>query len=140
MERWVVYAFVSMFFAGVTAVIAKQGLTGISGELGLAVRTCFIFVLVLGFAAVAVPRGEIGALTRNHLGWLALSAATTTISWVFYYKALETGEVSTVALIDKGSFLVAVLFAVLLLGEKLTLRTAGASLLILTGILIAARR
>ena len=140
MERWVVYAFVSMFFAGVTAVIAKHGLTGISGELGLAVRTCFVFVLVLGFAAVIVPRAEVFTLTRTNLAWLALSAATTAISWVFYYKALKDGEVSTVALIDKGSFLVAVLLAVLLLGEKLTLRTAGASLMILAGIIVAARR
>ena len=140
MERWVVYAFASMLFAGVTAVIAKQGLTGISDELGLAVRTCFVFVFVLAFAALAVPRAEIGSLTRTSLAWLALSAATTAISWVFYYKALKFGEVSTVALIDKGSFLVAVLLAALCLGEKLTLRTVGASLLILAGILVAARR
>ena len=51
MERWVVYAFLSMLFAGVTAVIAKPGLTGISGDLGMAVRTCFVFVFVLLFAA-----------------------------------------------------------------------------------------
>jgi transporter family protein len=140
MERWVVYAFASMLFAGVTSVIAKHGLTGISGELGLAVRTCFVFVFVLGFAALAVPRAEVGSLTRTNVAWLALSAATTAVSWVFYYKALKDGQVSTVALIDKGSFLVAVLLAVLLLGEKLTLRTVGASLLILAGILVAARR
>jgi transporter family protein len=140
MERWIIYAFASMVFAGVTAVIAKQGLTGISGELGLAVRTCFVFAFILCFALATVPKSEVFALTRSNLLWLALSAATTAISWVFYYKALKDGEVSTVALIDKGSFAVAVVMAVLFLGEKLTLRTAGASLLILAGILIAARR
>ncbi len=55
MERWVLYAFLSMFFAGFTSVIAKMGLSGISGDLGLAVRTCFVFVFVLMFAAAVVP-------------------------------------------------------------------------------------
>ncbi|MGI8981133.1 MAG: EamA family transporter [Pirellulaceae bacterium] len=140
MERWVIYAFVSMVFAGLTSVIAKQGLTGISGELGLAVRTCFVFAFVGIFAAFAVSRSELAALTRNNYFWLGLSGVTTAVSWVFYYKALKLGEVSTVALIDKGSFLVAVLLAWLVLGEKATVRTALASVLVLAGLIIASRK
>jgi transporter family protein len=140
MERWILYAVGSMIFAGFTAVIAKQGLSGISGELGLTVRTCFVFILVLAFAAVSISRNEVGLLTRHNLAWLALSALTTAVSWVLYYKALKEGEVSTVALIDKGSFIVAVLLAWLLLGEKITARTVAASVLILAGLLLAARR
>lgn len=140
MERWVVYALISTVFAGCTSVIAKMGLSGITGELGIAVRSCFVFVFVLLFAAYAVPMGDWKLLTRQNLVWLALSAATTTVSWVFYYKAIHTGEVSTVALIDKGSFLVAVVLACLLLGEKLTLRTITGSSFILAGLLIVARR
>lgn len=140
MERWVTYAFISMAFAGVTAVIAKQGLDGISGELGLVVRTCFVFVFVLGLATVAVPWQEWTTLTRSNWFWLGLSAATTTLSWLFYYKALKLGEVSTIALIDKGSFLVAVVLAWLLLGERITARVALGSVLILAGLLVVARR
>jgi transporter family protein len=139
-ERWIVYALISMVFAGFTSVIAKHGLSGISGELGLAVRTCFVFALVLGFAAWAVPREQLSGLTRHNLVWLGLSGVTTAISWVFYYKALKDGEVSTVALIDKGSFVVAVVLAWLVLGERLTPRVVVGSLLILAGLVIVSRR
>ena len=140
MEKWVIYAFVSMIFAGLTSVIAKQGLTGISGELGLAVRTCFVFAFVGVFAAFAISRSELTTLTRNNYFWLGLSGVTTAVSWVFYYKALKLGEVSTVALIDKGSFVVAVLLAWFVLGEKATVRTVLASVLVLAGLIIASRK
>jgi transporter family protein len=136
MERWVIFAIISMVFAGLTAVIAKQGLTGISGELGLAVRTCFVFLFVIAFAMFAVPKAHIQQLTSRNYFWLVLSALTTAISWVFYYKALKLGEVSTIALIDKGSFVVAVLLAWLFLGENLTPRIAVGSLLILAGLVV----
>ena len=58
MERWVQYAFFSMVLAGFTSVIAKLGLAGISADLGLAIRTCFVFVFVLMFARVAAARGH----------------------------------------------------------------------------------
>jgi bacterial/archaeal transporter family protein len=140
MERWVVFAMISMLFAGVTAVVAKHGLEGISAELGLALRTCFVFAFVIGFAVLIVPREQLGLLTRHNLFWLGLSGASTAVSWVFYYKALKDGEVSTVALIDKGSFVVAVLLAWLVLGERLTPRVIIGSLLILAGLLVVSRR
>jgi len=140
MERWIVFAVLSAVFAGCTSVIAKLGLSGISSELGLAVRTCFVFLFVLGFATVFVVPSELVNLTRSNLVWLALSGVTTTASWIFYYKALKMGQVSTVALIDKGSFLVAVLLAWVLLGEQPTSRTFLGSALILTGLLVVSRR
>jgi len=140
MERWVLFAAISMLFAGLTSVIAKHGLDGISGELGLTVRTGFVAVFVLAFACLAVPREQFSELTRHNLVWLGLSGATTAMSWVFYYKALKLGEVSTVALIDKGSFIVAVLLAWLVLGEKITLRVAAGCAVIAVGLLIVSRR
>lgn len=140
MEKWILYAIISMIFAGFTSVIAKLGLAGISGELGLAVRTCFVFVFVLAFAAIAVPRQELGVLTQGNIAWLALSGITTAISWVFYYKAIKQGEVSTVALIDKGSFIVAVFLAWLILKEQITARAICGSILILAGLLVVSRR
>jgi len=140
MERWVLYAILSMLFAGFTSVVAKQGLTGITGELGLTVRTVFVAVFVFGFAAVAVPSADWGTLTRTNYVWLGLSGVTTAVSWVFYYKALKLGEVSTVALIDKGSFIVAVLLAWLVLGEKITARVGIGMGFILTGLVIVSRK
>lgn len=140
MDRWVVYAFVSMLFAGFTSVVAKRGLDGISGELGLAVRTGFVFALVLAFSAAAVPAAAWGTLTRHNFFWLGLSGVTTTASWVFYYKALKDGEVSTVALIDKGSFVVAVVLAWLFLHERITPRVVLGCALILAGLVVVSRR
>lgn len=129
-----------MLFAGLTSVIAKHGLTGITGELGLTVRTVFVAVFVFGFAALMVPLSELRTLTARNYVWLGLSGATTAVSWIFYYKALKFGEVSTVALIDKGSFIVAVALAWLLLGERITPRVITGSVLILAGLLVVSRR
>lgn len=139
MEKWIVYAFVSMIFAGFTSVIAKLGLTGISGDLGLTVRTCFVFVFVLMFAAVVVPSSELNALTGRNLLWLGLSGVTTACSWVFYYRAIKLGEVSTVALIDKGSVVVALLLAWWVLGEGISTAKLLGGGLIVAGMFVIAR-
>lgn len=140
MKTWVIYAIVSMLFAGVTSVIAKMGLAGISSEMGIAVRTVFVFIIVLIFAAVTVPAGEFGLLTRENIFWLGLSGVTTSFSWIFYYKAIKDGEVSTVALIDKGSIIVAVLLAVVVLKETLTPRTIVGAVVMLAGLTIIAKK
>ncbi len=140
MEKWIIYALISMIFAGFTSVIAKLGLVGISGDLGLAIRTLFVFVFVLAFAAAVVPRAELSVLTSSNLIWLGLSAVTTTFSWVFYYKAIKLGDVSTVALIDKGSVVVAVLMATWVLNETLSLKKVAGAALIAGGLFVISRR
>jgi transporter family protein len=139
MEKWVVYALVSMGFAGFTSVIAKLGLAGISGDLGLAIRTCFVFAFVLMFAGVVVPVDQLRALTPRNIGWLALSGVTTAGSWIFYYKAIKLGEVSTVALIDKGSVVVALILARLLLGETLTAPKLIGGAMMVGGLIVIAK-
>jgi transporter family protein len=139
MEKWIVYAIVSMAFAGCTSVIAKIGLAGISGDLGLAIRTCFVFVFVLLFAGAVVPTAQLAALTWRNLLWLGLSGVTTSLSWVCYYRAIKLGDVSTVALIDKGSVVVSLLLAWLVLGEQITLAKLAGGACIAAGLLIIAR-
>jgi len=129
-----------MIFAGFTSVIAKLGLSGISGELGLTVRTLFVFVFVLAFAAFAVPNHHWSELNRSNYFWLGLSGITTSISWIFYYKALKDGEVSTIALIDKGSMVVAVILAFFILKEQITFKTIIGGSLMLAGIFVIARK
>ena len=140
MKPWILYAIISMVFAGFTSVIAKLGLTGISGELGLAVRTCFVFIFVVTFAAIAIPPGVVRTLSRDNFLWLGASGVTTAVSWVFYYKAIKDGEVSTVALIDKGSMVVAVLLAYFVLKEQITARTVAGAALMVTGLIVIARK
>lgn len=140
MEKWVAFALISMIFAGFTSVIAKMGLVGISGELGLTIRTLFVSLFVLGFAAIAVPLNDYSLLNRTNILWLGLSALTTTLSWIFYYKALKFGDVATVALIDKGSVVVAILLAWLLLKEVITLRILIGGALIVGGLLVMVKK
>ncbi len=140
MDRWVWYAILSMVFAGCTSVIAKKGLVGISGELGLAVRTVFVFGLIAIFASIFVRRAELQLLTARNYWFLGLSGVTTAASWIFYYKALKLGDVATIAIIDKGSFLIAVLLGWMILGEKVTWRIAFGCGFILVGLWIVAKR
>lgn len=139
MERWVLYALLSMTFAGFTAVIAKLGLSNITGELGLTVRTLFVSAFVLIFAAFMVPVEQFRLLRWSNLWWLAASGAATALSWIFYYKAIKIGDVSKVALIDKGSVVVAIVLAALILGETITWKMAIGSLLIVAGVYVMAR-
>jgi transporter family protein len=128
-----------MLFAGFTSVIAKQGLANISADLGLAIRTGFVFLFTMAFAYFAVPLNDWNFVKTPNWIWLGLSAVTTTLSWVFYYRAIKLGEVSTVALIDKGSVVVAVLLAFLFLHEAVTVSKLAGAGLIVAGLLVIAR-
>jgi transporter family protein len=128
-----------MAFAGFTSVIAKLDLAGISGDLGLAVGTCFVFVFVLLFAGTVVPASELESLNTRNVFWLAVSAVTTAGSWLFYYKAIKLGDVSTVALIDKGSVVIALLLSFWILHETMTTVKLIGAARIVAGLLVIAR-
>lgn len=140
MERWIIYAFISMFFAGFTSVVAKQGLVGISAELGLTLRTVFVFFFVLLFGMSVIPTSEISLLRKENFIWLGLSGVTTALSWIFYYKALKLGDVATVALIDKGSVIVAVFLAWLILKEVITVRIILGVVLMMLGLFVISKK
>lgn len=138
MKIWVLYAFISMFFAGLTAVIAKIGLKNVSGDTGLAIRTITVFLLVWVNALAFQSVKDFKNLTISDIGFLSLSGLTTTLSWIFYYKAIKIGEVSQVALIDKGSILITLLLSFTLLHEPFTWRVGVGALFILAGMFILA--
>jgi len=119
MERWVLYAFISMFFAGFTAVIGKQGLSGISSELGLTIRTIFVFFFVLIFAAMFVSPSEVRNLQKTNYLWLGVSGLAAALSWIFYYKALKVGDVVTFRYYES------VVYAIQKPGEKAPAAAAG---------------
>jgi len=136
MPRWVLFAVVSAGFAGMTSVVAKFGLRGISGEAGLLIRTFFVAVFILGLTGWGISEQIKNTNLQNWI-WLIVSAATTAFSWYFYYRALKEGEVSTVALIDKGSFVVTIFLAVFFLQEMFTWRLFFSCLLVLSGLFLA---
>lgn len=138
MEKWVSYAVVSMFFAGLTSVIAKFGLKNVSGDTGLAVRTIVVFILIWANALIFQDIKQFRNLDRSAVMFLAISGVTTTLSWIFYYRAIKIGPVSQVALIDKGSIVIALVLSAWILKEPLTLRTCAGGILIIAGLLVIA--
>ena len=125
-----------MIFAGLTSVIAKAGLKNVSGDTGLAVRTSFVFVLIWLNIFVFNHVKDFSNLTKKDILLLGFSGITTTISWIFYYKAIKIGNVSEVALIDKASIIITLLLSFFLLNEQFTWKIAVGGLMIIGGLLI----
>ena len=125
-----------MFFAGLTSVIAKMGLKNVSSDTGLAVRTIVVFVLVWINAIAFQSIKDFKNLTKSDVLFLAISGVTTSLSWIFYYKAIKIGNVSQVALIDKASILITLALSFLILNEQFTWKVGLGATFILAGLLI----
>ena len=135
---WIFWSLLSALFAGATAVLAKLGVANINSNLATAVRTSVVFVLVWGIALVDVPASALIHISRRTLSFLVLSGLATGLSWVCYFRALQLGEASRVAPIDKLSVVFVLVFAAMFLGEHLTLRTAAGAALIAAGAVLLA--
>src|SRR5689334_4524802 len=120
MQTWMVYAVLSMIFAGVTAVLAKYGLQNVSADAGLGIRTLVIFAIIAAINVVGEKYKEFVNLTGLQLTLLIFSGITTTLSWLFYYRALKDGLVTYVAIIDKGSIVITLLLSFVLLKEPMS--------------------
>ena len=136
MKTWVLYSLISMAFAGITAVIAKFGLKNVSADTGLAVRTTSVMLIVAANSVFFQPLSDFKGLSIKDVIILALSGVAAAFSWIFYYRAVKIGNVSQVALIDKGSILITLVLSFLILGEQFTWKVAGGAGLILAGILV----
>lgn len=136
METWMLYAILSMVFAGVTAIFAKYGLEKINADLGLVIRTSIIFALVLMTGFWGDAFSDIPNLTRKHVLLLLASGLTAYLSWLFYFRALKDGLVSYVTAIDKGSIVVTLVLSFILLREPLKPQVIIGGGLVLAGILV----
>jgi transporter family protein len=137
MEKWVVYAILSMIFAGATSVLAKFGMKGLNSDSALFVRTFIVFTLV-AFNAFLFKNAyqQLKETSFSNLSLLALSGITTTLSWIFYYRAMKDGPVSYVASIDKASIVITLILSFVLLKEPVTPKVIVGAGFILTGMLI----
>jgi len=120
METWIIYAILSMFFAGITSVLAKYGLKNINPDFGLGIRTMVIFFIITLINVVGNKYKDVGVLTLKQWILLIASGITTTLSWICYYRAMKDGLVSYVAAIDKASIIITLLLSFLLLKEPCT--------------------
>lgn len=133
---WWVYALLSAFFASLTAIFAKVGVQNINSNLATLIRTVFVLIMLW---AIVYFRGEakgISGLSRSNLFFLAISGIATGLSWMFYFKALQLGDVSQVAPIDKLSLALTIVLAMVFLGESLTFKTAIGAGLIIAGTIV----
>ncbi len=133
---WWMFALLSAFFAALTAIFAKVGIKGVDTDLATAIRTAVILVLAWAIAFARGGASTIQTLSKQNIIFLTLSGVATGLSWIFYFKALQLGKVSQVAPVDKLSVAIAILLAVVFLGEPLTLKTAVGAALIIGGTVV----
>jgi transporter family protein len=133
---WWIYALLSAIFASLTTLFAKSGLQGVDSDLATALRTAFVLVIAWGIVFVRGQAAGVTSLSRRTFLFLALSALGTGLSWLCYFRALQTGRAGPVSALDKSSLAITVILAALFLGERLTFKTGAGAGLILAGILV----
>ena len=135
-RRWLVLAVLSAVFAALTSVLAKVGIQGVDSNLATAVRTCVVLVMAWGIVAGRGKLGLVKTIDHRELAFICASGVATGASWLFYYYAVQTGQVSVVVQIDKLSILVSVAFARIVFGERLS-RLAAAGLFLIVAATLA---
>ncbi|MEO8204818.1 MAG: EamA family transporter [Chthoniobacterales bacterium] len=140
MNNWLTWALCSAFFAGLTAVLAKIGVEGINSNLATAIRTTVILLFTWALAAYTASPISFENISRRTWLFLLLSGLATGISWICYFRALQLGQASQVAPIDKLSILFVIAFAALFLGERITWHHWVGGVLILVGAAILSTR
>ena len=130
---WKVYAILSALFAALTAIFAKVGVKDVNSDLATAIRTSVILVLTWGIVLFGQHVSEIREVSKNTWIFLVLSGLATGLSWLFYFKAIQLGDISRVAPIDKLSVVITILLAFIFLHEQVNLRVVIGALLITAG-------
>ncbi len=133
---WFVYAFLSAFFAALTAILAKIGIKNIDSNLATAIRTSVILLITWGIVFIQGTQSGISSINRTSFIFLVLSAFATGLSWLFYFRALQIGEVSKVAPIDKLSLVLTVVMATIFLKEKISLAVGVGVVLMAIGAIV----
>lgn len=133
---WILYAFCSALFAGLTAVLAKIGIQKINSHLATALRTVVVLVFAWMMVFIVGSQSSISSVDSRSWLFLILSGFATGASWICYFRALQTGDVNKVAPIDKSSTVLTMLLAFLLLREALSLNMLLGMCLIFTGTLL----
>jgi transporter family protein len=136
--NWIYWSLLSALFAGATAVLAKVGVAGVDSNLATAIRTAVILIFTWTVAAVTAAPSALRGLPPRTWIFLALSGLATGLSWLCYFRALQLGEASRVAPVDKLSVAFVILFAALFLGERITWARGAGGLLIMAGAIILA--
>ena len=136
--NWLGWSLLSALFAGATAVLAKAGVEGVNSNLATAIRTTVVLLFAWLAALPALRASALASLTSRTWIFLVASGIATGLSWLCYFRALQLGQASRVAPVDKLSVVIAILLAMIFLGERLTLRGGIAIALMVSGVLVLA--
>ena len=119
---WIIYALLSAVFAALTTILAKIGVENVDSTLATAIRTAVVLVMAWGMVFLLGKQGGVSAIGAKSWVFLTLSGLATGGSWLFYYKALQMGEASRVAPIDKLSVVITMILAFVVLHETVTVK------------------
>lgn len=133
---WKYYALFSAFFAALTAIFAKIGVKDINSDLATAIRTTIILFITWGIALVGNHASEVKCIQSHTWLFLVLSGAATGLSWLFYFKALQIGDVSRVAPVVKLSVVITICLSFLFLKEPASAKVIIGALLITAGSIV----
>ncbi len=137
-NSWFYWALLSAIFAGLTAIFAKVGIQGMDSDLATWIRTVIILVVLSGFVWYAGKWSSPLDLPAKTWIFLGLSGLATGASWVCYFRALQLGEASKVAPVDKLSLVLVALFAFVFLGERPVLREWTGIAMVAGGVILLA--
>lgn len=135
-QTWFAWALLSAVFAALTAIFAKLGLAGVNSDYATLIRTAMILLVLVAFVIGTGKWINPAQLTARVWLFLGLSALATGASWVFYFRALQAGDASQVAAVDKSSLLLVAVFAVAFLGERPGAREWLGLALVASGVLL----
>lgn len=135
-KMWLLFAVLSSVFAALTSILAKVGIEGVNSNLATAIRTTVVLAMAWGMVLLTGSQGGISGISQKSWIFLILSGLATGASWLCYYYALQIGEASKVAPIDKMSVVITVILAFLFLHEKITIKAAIGCTLIGAGTLL----
>lgn len=130
---WIVFAFGSAFFAGITAILAKCGIRKTDSTVATAIRTIVVLAFSWLMVLVAGSGGQIASIDGRTWLFLLLSGLATGASWLCYFKALQLGDINKVVPVDKSSVILTILLAFLFLNERVSLFSAAGVVLIAAG-------
>jgi transporter family protein len=134
--NWLTWALLSAFFAALTAILAKLGVEKIDSNLATAIRTTIILVFTWAIALAFDGAPALAGIAPRTWLLLAASGVATGLSWLCYFRALQLGDVAKVAPVDKLSVALAIVFAVLFLGEKLKPQEMCGAALVVIGVVV----
>jgi bacterial/archaeal transporter family protein len=137
-SSWFFWAALSACFAALTAIFAKIGIQGVDTDFATLIRTVIIVFVLTAFVSYAGKWSDPRALSPRTLLFLSLSALATGASWVCYFRALQLGEASKVAPVDKFSLVLVAIFAFAFLGERPSMREWFGIGLVASGVLVLA--